>query len=387
MTDGADHRGRVVLIANSIEEVGGAQRVVHVLAQGLARRGYRVDLVGIAPDPARHEYLENPAFRRITVMSEPWPPPPRDNRLATRLRPSVRAVIRRRARLRREAIARLEAVLAEGPAGVVITAQLWAMEHLAEVPHDDWAVIGQYHSSFEAAAAGRDLDRALTLYGDVDRFVLLTPDDADQFRRRGLNNTDWLPNPLAFWPEAATHTASARTVLYLGRLSGEKGPGFLIDAWGIVAPHHPDWRLRIVGSGPDEDAVRRRIAALPSGADRVDLIPPVRDAEAELRQAGVLVLPSLTEGLPLSLAEAMAHGVPCVASDCSAGVRLLAQDGSAARLVPRADAAAIAVELDRLLADPRSREELGARARDSVTPYRSEVILDAWEGLFARVLR
>jgi hypothetical protein len=96
-------------------------------------------------------------------MTQPWPAPPPDNRLATRLRPSVRQLIARRAALRAEAVAALDAVLRDGPPGIVVTTQLWAMEHLAEVRHDDWAVIGQYHSSFEAAVAGRDLPRALAL--------------------------------------------------------------------------------------------------------------------------------------------------------------------------------------------------------------------------------
>ena len=75
------------------------------------------------------------------------------------------------------------------------------------------------------------------------------------------------------------------------------------------------------------------------------------DAEAELRRSSLLALPSLTEGLPLSLAEAMALGLPCVATDCSAGVRLLTEDGRAGRIVPRADAAALAAALDELMSD------------------------------------
>ncbi len=379
---------RIVLMANNIDEVGGAQRVVHVVAQHLALRGYPVDLVGVAPKPPSHEYVADPAFRRFTLMSGEWPAPPPDSRLTTRLRPSIRRLIAARAALRAEAIGRLGEVLADGPPGIVVTAQLWAMEHLAEVPHEEWAVIGQYHSSFEAAAAGRDLGRALDLYRDVDRFTLLTAEDADRFRRRGLDNTDWLPNPLAFWPEEPIDPSEqGRTVTYLGRLSSEKGPRFLVEAWGLIADRYPDWRLRMVGSGPDETAVRRQAADLAVGADRVDFVPPVTDAEAELRRAGILALPSLTEGLPLSLAEAMALGLPCVATDCSAGVRLLTRDGLAGRLVPRGDAGELASALDSLMGDEAGRSALGGRAREAMAPYRADLVIDSWEALIARVLR
>jgi glycosyltransferase involved in cell wall biosynthesis len=380
---------RVVLMANNIDEVGGAQRVVHVVAQELGRRGYAVDLVGVAPFEPRHAYVAEPAFRRFTLMSEPWPAPPRDSRLGTRLRPSVRRLIARRARLQSEAVAALRAVLADGPPGIVVTAQLWAMEHLAQVPHDDWAVIGQYHSSFEAAAAGRDLPRALELYEDVDLFALLTPEDAERFRQAGLNNTRWLPNPLAFWPAepAAPGDGPGGTVTYLGRLSAEKGPRFLVEAWGSIAAGHPDWRLRIVGSGPEEASVRAQAAALPAGGDRVDFVAPVTDSEAELRDASILVMPSLTEGLPLALAEAMALGLPCVATDCSSGVRLLTEDGAAARIVPRAEPGALAQALSALMGSSRERLELGGRARGAVARFRAELVIDEWERMIADVLR
>ena len=375
-------------MANNIDEVGGAQRVVHVVAQHLGLRGYPVDLVGVAPHPPRHEYVDDPAFRRFTLMPEPWPAPPKDSRLLTRLTPSVRRLIGTRATLRAAAIRRLGEVLADGPPGIVVTSQLWAMEHLAEVPHDDWVVIGQYHSSFEAAAAGRDLPRALDLYADADLVTLLTPEDADRFRRAGLNNTDWLPNPLAFWPlEPADPAGDGDVITYLGRLSAEKGPGFLVDAWARIADRHPTWRLRFVGSGPDEESVRRRVAAIGPAGERVEFAPPVTDAETQLRASSILALPSLTEGLPLVLAEAMAMGLPCVATDCSAGVRMLSEDGAAARVVPRADPSALAEALSGLMASPEERATLGARARQAVAPYRADHVIDRWESMFAAALR
>jgi hypothetical protein len=84
---------RIVLMANNIDEVGGAQRVVHVVAAGLATRGYPVDLVGVTPHEPRHDFGVDPRVRRFTLMDRAWPPPPpsSDLRLARYLQPSDRA--------------------------------------------------------------------------------------------------------------------------------------------------------------------------------------------------------------------------------------------------------------------------------------------------------
>lgn len=377
-------RPRIVFAANTIDEVGGAQRVVHVVAQGLAERGHSVDVVGVAPFEPRHTFVADPAFRRFVLMDQAWPPPPpaSDFRLARHLQPSVRRRIAERRRLADEAARAMARVLADGPTGVVVTAQLWAMETLARTPHEGWRVIGQYHSSFEAAAGGRDLARALALYRDVDVVTLLTPSDARSFQHAGLDSTAWLPNPLAFWPTVPAEPIHDGTVVYLGRFSPEKGWRGLLEAWPAVMERHPGWRLQMIGSGPDERAVHQAAQDL-----TVDVLPPTQDAQAALRRASIVVLPSLTEGLPLVMAEAMALGLPVVATDCSSGVRLLAEDGRVARLVPRYDPDGLADAISALAADPAERVRLGAQARASIEQYRLDAVLDRWEELLARVLR
>ena len=377
---------RLVIVANSIEELGGAQRVVHVLAQGLALRGFDVDLVGIAPASHGHRYVDEPAFRSTTLMGRPWPPPPSERPARPWRRADARTRNERDA-LRAEAAAGLSQVLHDGESGVVICAQLWAMELLTEVDTSGWPVIGQYHSSFEAAAGGRDLGRITSLYPDIARFLLLTPQDAERFRRLGMNNTGWMPNPLAVWPADPATPERSRTVLYLGRLSSEKGPGFLLDAWESIADRHPDWTLRLVGSGPDEAKIRARVDRMAAAGTSVVLDPPVADVVPVLREAGILALPSLTEGLPLSLAEAMACGLPTVSTDCSDGVRLLTLDGAAGVVVPRADPVAMGQALSALMSDARARADLGVRARAAVADYRLDPVLDRWERVIAEVLR
>lgn len=375
---------RVVLLTSSLDVLGGAQRVAHTVAAGMQRRGHDVTLVGVAPGPAPHDYGIDPAIRRITLMDAEWPALPVELTRSGARRPPPADLLARRAALTSGAVERLGHLLAEGEPGVIVSTQVWAMEHLAQVPHDTWAVIGQYHSSMEAAAASGDLDRVLAAYRDVDVVAMLTPSDADAIRRLGLVDVTWLPNPLAFWPETPVE-ATSPTAGYVGRLSHEKGVAFLVDAWARIEAHHPAWRLRIIGDGPDRGDLEAR--AREQGAERIDWVGAVTDPAAELGRLGLLVQPSLTEGLPLALAEAMACGLPCVATDCSAGVRLLTDDGRGAALVARGDRDALAEAMDALIADPSRRTDLGRAARSVAETFRADRVLDGWEALLARVLR
>jgi glycosyltransferase involved in cell wall biosynthesis len=357
---------RILLMANNVQELGGAQRVVHVLAQGLADRGHDVVIVGITPHPVPYCYQVNPSYREVTLLDGPYP------------KPSA-------ARIQLEAVAmsRLQSLLDEGPPGVIITAQLWAMEHLERCRRNGWAVIGQYHSSYEAAAAGRDLARAKAVYRDVDAFALLCDEDAAAFRAHGFWNTVTMPNPLATWPEEVS-PSEEQSVTYLGRFSPEKGPRFLLEAWGMLAATHPGWRLEMIGSGPLEEELREGLGA---GLASMTFHPPTAEPMRVLMNTAILALPSLTEGFPLALAEAMACGVACVASDCSSGVLALVDDGRTGLIARRGDAAHLAEQLARLMESADLRTRLGLAARLSVERLQLPAVIDRWEALFTDVLR
>ncbi|MEY4137202.1 MAG: hypothetical protein RL205_1330 [Actinomycetota bacterium] len=362
---------RMLILANNIDEVGGAQRVAHSLAQGFAQRGFDVELVGMVPHAPRHDFTAQPAYRSLTLADHPLP---------SAKDPAGRA------RARTAILRRLQSKLDEGEPGIVICTQLWAMEFLEEVDHRGWRIIGQYHSSYEAAVGGRDLGRALKSYSDLDSCVLLTREDAEAFRRAGLNNTTWIPNAVSFRPEQPA-ALNSRVVTYLGRLSPEKGPQFLVEAWGRISAQHPDWALRFVGNGPDEPAIRAMVDRLPEGAERVEFLAPVTDPERVLLASDIVVLPSLVEGFPLVVAEAMACGVPVVAADCSAGVRALVDDGVTGLIAARGDAGDLAHQLTWLMESEALRREFGAAARVRAESLSPEAIFARWELLFADVLR
>jgi glycosyltransferase involved in cell wall biosynthesis len=370
----------VVLCANNIDEMGGAQRVVHVIAGGLHRRGHDVQVVGMTPFQPAMDF-GGPYGRRV-LMSQMWP---RKTTQTERLR----------AELRSEAVAGWVDILKSeaSESGIIIAAQVWSMELLADalaiVDPDTrarWSIIGQYHGSFAAAASGRDLGRILRSFSPVATFTALTPEDAESFTGAGMNNVRSMANPLAFWPDVTSDLTlrQHRTLLYMGRLSREKGVDLLLDAWSLIADDHPDWQLSIVGEGPESEALRTQAGSL-AGIERVEWREATADPLSTFLEADLLVLPSRTEGLPLVVAEAQACGVPVVASDCSSGVRQLVGDWGA--LFAREDSRALAEALDRAMANDRWRIDSGARARAAMQAYRLDAILDDWEELFGRVLR
>jgi glycosyltransferase involved in cell wall biosynthesis len=117
----------------------------------------------------------------------------------------------------------------------------------------------------------------------------------------------------------------------------------------------------VVGEGPDRDAVAQAIHDR-GLADRVELTGTREDVAQILARADVFVLSSRSEGMPMSALEAMAAGLPVVATAVG-GVPELVVDGETGFLVPPGDAPALSRALDRILGDPDLRRRLGEAGR------------------------
>jgi glycosyltransferase involved in cell wall biosynthesis len=151
-----------------------------------------------------------------------------------------------------------------------------------------------------------------------------------------------------------------RLLVSVGNLYPVKGQRHLVDALAILAERHAGVHVAIAGRGDMQASLCERAREL-GVADRLHLLGLRGDVGAVLGAADVFVLPSLSEGLPLALLEAMFAGCPIVASDVGEIGATLAR-GEAGVLVPPGDAAALAVALDGLLSDRDRARELGERA-------------------------
>jgi len=151
----------------------------------------------------------------------------------------------------------------------------------------------------------------------------------------------------------------APVVLWVGRLDPIKGLAFLIDAFGAVAGSTAA-HLLLAGDGPVRDRLQGQIIRS-NLSDRVHLLGPRNDVASLLKAADVFVFPSRAEGLPNALLEAMAAGVPTVATDV-AGCRDLIENGVTGLLVPYGDTGSLAGAIRRLLEDRALANRLAAEA-------------------------
>jgi glycosyltransferase involved in cell wall biosynthesis len=175
-----------------------------------------------------------------------------------------------------------------------------------------------------------------------------------------------------------------RLVASAGRLSPEKRFDRLIDAVALARREIPELRLLLVGDGPERSALESRAAERAGGA--VHFAGFREDSTAWIARAEVFVLSSDREGLPISLLEAMALGVPVVATAVG-GVPELVRSGETGLLALAPTAEGIAEPLVRLLRDPALRARLGEAGREAVRrEYDVERTAEETERLYLEVL-
>lgn len=155
----------------------------------------------------------------------------------------------------------------------------------------------------------------------------------------------------------------APLAVYTGRLHPAKGLAELVAAWEPIARDYPEARLWLVGEGPFSEQLQAQIATR-NLQNQVVLAGVFDSVEEVLAAADLFVLPSWEEGMSVALLEAMAAGLPVVATDIP-GNRDLVADGQTGLLVPPRDPAILAKAIRRILADPRWAGCLGTAARES----------------------
>jgi glycosyltransferase involved in cell wall biosynthesis len=203
----------------------------------------------------------------------------------------------------------------------------------------------------------------------VERFTTLTICVSSSDRDVGIvrktchpDRTIVIPNGVRVDAEGTRRDASSEpTIAAVGRLKAPKDFLTLVRALALVEDR---FRCVIIGEGPDRDLIEDEIDRL-ALRGKVALLGERHDALELLRSADVFVLATRSEAMPMSVLEAMAAGLPVVASRVG-GIPEVVVDEQTGLLVPPADPAALASAIARMLGDPDARGAFGARGQERV---------------------
>ncbi|MEQ9000880.1 MAG: glycosyltransferase family 4 protein [Coleofasciculus sp. B1-GNL1-01] len=163
-----------------------------------------------------------------------------------------------------------------------------------------------------------------------------------------------------------SHNQPGKQLLYVGRLAAAKGLPVLLESLAMLKSSHPEIILTVVGDGEDRAELEQMTARLELN-NNVKFVGYKSQAEVReyMQETDVFVLPSFAEGVPVSLMEAMAAGVPVVTTQI-AGVSELVENGVSGYIVPAGDSTTLADRIKTLLTEPQLRSQFGTAGREKI---------------------
>lgn len=380
--------GVAVLVFN-YDSQGGMERQAARLAEGLADRGHPVTVVTtLGPRlPGSVPPLPRERIREVEVLRVPlrwWTFEGAERLFLAR----AASLLRRRL----PHVGAIYAVHAKTGAHAVALGRTLALPVLVKLacagPHGDFASLAREPEGRRLRGLLGQADRVLCLSNELEREAIAEGLDRDRFVRvrNGVDLARFSPEgKKAELPPELGLVPGAPLVLAVGRLDLQKRLDVLLRAFARVQERFPAARLALAGEGPLAAELRDLARSL-GLESRVAFLGTRTDVPDLLRAASVFVLASESEGLSNALLEALASGVPVVASAIAANREVVA-DGREGLLVPVADADGLARAIERVLGDPALAASLAAAGRARALEHDQARVVEDHAALFAAVAR
>lgn len=315
---------RVTFFMTDLNGLGGTARATLALAKGLRRRGEDVEIISVFNSPT-HGDLRVPAHLPIRVIvkeamntgdadSPPRCPVGRDR--PAQVFPRHEEHYKRFNGYVEDAIA---GVLGELRTDAIVSTRTGLAAYLAHFVADDIVKVCQIHE--DPRSHNDRLHREMReVYRRIDAVEVLT-----EYARRGLEEKEpalrgrvhVLPNAIDD-SLALPYRDDTKLIVAVGRLAPIKQFDLLIEAFALLAPDFPDWRLRIFGRGPEARRLRLMVDRL-GLHDRITVPGAALPSFMEWAKADIGVSSSRVESFGVSIVEAMSMGVPVVATDVPSG--------------------------------------------------------------------
>lgn len=368
----------IFLYISDITYDGGVERVVCNMANAFARRGYAVDIISMfqsgnsikysLPETVMVKYLfahqsfgemrSKSIFRKYAL---PWRVD-----LAIKHTPKLYSYIDSR--------------LADGETAVV-----FSNSYLFTAPiyrHRNVRMIGVDHSRYPFGKMTKGLRHWLhtSMIRNFDVVTTLNEDELDKWKSIGLP-VYVIPNflPSAMMGKNDGNANREKVVLSMGRMNtDQKGFDRLIDAYSLIGKKHPDWKLKIYGSGALQAQYKKQVETLGLD-DHVEINDFTTNPQKAYQSASIYAMCSREEGFSMVLLEAGNKGLPLVAYDVEFGPKTIIRNGKTGYVIPDGDTQLFANALERLMENDELRQNMSDEvSKDIVSRYSEDSIIEKW---------
>lgn len=217
-----------------------------------------------------------------------------------------------------------------------------------------------------------------------DLLISLTNGDA-QCWKKFVNNIEVHPNSVPFYFDDISHFEKKEgRIIAVGGLNTHKRFDRLINAFAMIANKYPQWYIDIYGEGDDKEALEVQIRNL-NLCGRIIINSPTNNIAQEFQQSQFFVLSSDTEGFSMVLLEAMACGLPCVATNCPFGPASIIDDGETG-LLSEMDYKDLSSKIEWMITHETERKVMGIKAHLAAARYKKEVVMKEWITAYKSVI-
>lgn len=223
------------------------------------------------------------------------------------------------------------------------------------------------------------------LYPLANKVVCQTQSAASHFQSPLQPKIKVIPNMVQPAAHIKKAPKSLQKTITVGRLSWEKDHPTLIRSFAQLLKQHPNLSLTIYGEGPDRAKLEHLIQEL-NLKHKVHLPGTTQNISKALLEADLFIFPSLYEGFPNALCEAMAHGLPVIVSNCSGNVDVV-RDGVDGRLFPIGDVEALTTIALEIIEDSKLQKALAREAQEISSRFSTEHIYEQWDAVIQSILQ
>lgn len=216
--------------------------------------------------------------------------------------------------------------------------------------------------------------------------IALTEGDAACWKKLFIENIRVIPNPVTLYNDVIDGIEKEpERIICVGRFTPQKRFDRLIEAFSLIADKYTTWHIDIYGDGEDKEKLQKLIAEK-GLKHRIVLNSPTKDIYSEYQRSQFFVLSSDFEGFGLVLVEAMACGLPVVATDCPYGPSEIIEDG-ATGLLSKLEVTDLAAKMEWMITHESERQSMGQKAHQAVARYRKEIVMKDWENAYLSVIK